>query len=53
LLPARNRRDLDEIPASVRDVVEFRFVERVDELIALALAPAAVAAPAPEVVALA
>ena len=40
LLPARNRRDLDEIPASVRETVEFRFVERVDELIDVALAPA-------------
>ncbi len=37
LLPARNRRDLDEIPASVRESVEFLFVERVDELIRLAL----------------
>ncbi len=45
LLPARNRRDLEEIPASVREVVEFKFVERVDELIALALAPAAAMSP--------
>ena len=38
LLPARNRRDLEDIPASVRDSVEFLFVERVDELVRLALA---------------
>jgi ATP-dependent Lon protease len=39
LLPARNRRDLEEVPVSVREVVEFRFIEHVDELIALALEP--------------
>ncbi len=39
LLPARNRKDLDDVPASVRQLVEFHFVERVDELIRLALAP--------------
>ncbi len=40
LLPARNRKDLEDVPASVRKLVEFHFVERVDELIRLALAPA-------------
>jgi len=39
LLPARNRKDLEDVPASVRQTVEFHFVERVDELIRLALAP--------------
>jgi ATP-dependent Lon protease len=39
LLPARNRKDLEDIPASVRATVEFHFVERVDELIRHALAP--------------
>ena len=38
LLPARNRKDLEDIPASVRLLVEFHFVERVDEVIRLALA---------------
>ena len=38
LLPARNRRDLDDVPESVRAKVEFRFVERVDEVIGFALA---------------
>ena len=48
LLPARNRKDLQEIPASVRATVEFVFVEHVDELVRLALAaPAAAASPAP------
>ena len=42
LLPARNRKDLEDIPASVRSLVEFHFVERVDDVIRLALAvPAA------------
>ncbi len=46
LLPARNRKDLEDIPASVRALVEFHFVERVDDVIRLALA--APAAPAAE-----
>jgi len=37
LLPARNRKDLEEIPASVKALVTFEFVERVDEVIRLAL----------------
>ena len=46
ILPARNRKDLEDVPASVRERVEFHFVERVDEVIRLALAatPAASAA---------
>ena len=39
LLPSRNRKDLDDIPASVRATIEFHFVERVEDLIRLALAP--------------
>ena len=47
LLPSRNRKDLDDIPASVRALVEFHFVERVDQAVAIALAaPAAAAAAA-------
>ena len=42
LLPKRNRKDLDDVPASVKSAIEFHFVERVDELIRLALAPPAV-----------
>jgi ATP-dependent Lon protease len=38
LLPKRNRKDLEDIPASVRESIEFHFVERVDEVIRLALA---------------
>jgi ATP-dependent Lon protease len=41
ILPARNRRDLEDIPESVRSVVEFVWVERVSEALAVALgAPA-------------
>ncbi len=39
LLPARNRRDLEDVPASVRASIEFHFVERVEDLIRIALAP--------------
>jgi ATP-dependent Lon protease len=39
ILPARNERDLEEVPASVRALVAIHFVENVDELIRLALAP--------------
>ncbi|HET6520600.1 MAG TPA: endopeptidase La, partial [Geminicoccaceae bacterium] len=37
LLPARNRRDFDDIPESAREKVEIVWVERVDEAIAAAL----------------
>ncbi len=40
LLPARNRRDLEDVPASVRKLIEFHFYERVEELVRFALAPA-------------
>jgi ATP-dependent Lon protease len=40
LLPARNRRDLEDIPAEARDRIEFIWVERVDDALAAAL-PAA------------
>jgi ATP-dependent Lon protease len=40
LLPARNRRDLEDIPADVRDRLEIVWVENVDDAVAVALAPA-------------
>ncbi len=47
MLPARNRRDLEEIPPSAREKLEIVWVERVDEAIAAALpAPHAEVAPA-------
>ena len=47
MLPARNRRDFDEIPQGARDKLQFVWLERVDDAIAEALEearPAAVAA---------
>ena len=47
MLPARNRRDFDEIPQGARDKLQFVWLERVDDAIAEALeesTPAAVAA---------
>ena len=37
MLPARNRRDYDDIPAEVREQMQFIWLERVDEAIAEAL----------------
>jgi len=37
MLPARNRRDYDEIPADARDKLEFVWLERVDQAIEAAL----------------
>jgi ATP-dependent Lon protease len=45
MLPARNRRDLEEIPTDARDKLKFVWIEQVDEAIATALAAAS-----PEVV---
>ena len=46
LLPARNRRDYDEIPEGAKQGLEFVWCERVDDALAAALEqePAAVAA---------
>ena len=40
ILPARNRRDLEDIPQSARSALELVWVERVSEALELALAPA-------------
>ena len=37
ILPARNRRDLEDIPPSTRDALQFIWVERVSEALAIAL----------------
>ena len=44
LLPARNRRDLEDIPADARDRLKIVWVEHVDDAIAAALSPACSAA---------
>ena len=41
MLPARNRRDLEEIPESARQALEFVWLETVDDVIRHALEPAA------------
>ena len=38
LLPLRNKKDLEDVPASARDALSFRFIERVDEAMTAALA---------------
>jgi ATP-dependent Lon protease len=40
MLPARNRKDFDDIPEEVRNHVEFIWLERVEEAVANALDPA-------------
>jgi ATP-dependent Lon protease len=42
MLPARNRKDFDDIPEEVRKQVEFIRLERVEEAVAAALDPAGV-----------
>ena len=39
ILPERNRGDLDDVPADVRELLRFHPVESVDEVLALALEP--------------
>jgi ATP-dependent Lon protease len=39
MLPARNRRDFDDIPQGARDKLQFVWLERVDDAIAAVLAP--------------
>ncbi len=41
MLPARNRRDLEEIPADARERLEFVWIEDVDQALATALSSAA------------
>jgi ATP-dependent Lon protease len=43
ILPARNRKDYEEIPEAARDALRFIWAERVEDVIANALAPADVA----------
>ena len=46
LLPARNRRDLEEIPAEAREKLKFVWVEKVEDALAAALSEDAVSAEA-------
>jgi ATP-dependent Lon protease len=49
LLPARNRKDLEDIPASVRAIIEFHFVEHVEDVVRLALSAPGEARPRPDI----
>jgi ATP-dependent Lon protease len=40
MLPARNRKDYDDIPEQARRQIEFVWLERVDDAVAAALEPA-------------
>jgi ATP-dependent Lon protease len=46
LLPERNRKEFDEIPAEAREKLEFVWIERVDDALAAALSPAPAGEPA-------
>jgi ATP-dependent Lon protease len=48
MLPARNRRDYEEIPEDARNRLEFVWLERVEEAVAAALDPTPVEPPAGE-----
>jgi ATP-dependent Lon protease len=43
IVPDRNRADLDDVPAEVRDQMQFHIVGSVDQVLALALEPAGLA----------
>jgi ATP-dependent Lon protease len=46
MLPARNRRDFDEIPQDARNLLEFVWLDHVDDAVAAGLeAPAKAPAP--------
>jgi ATP-dependent Lon protease len=47
VLPAGNERDLRDVPANVRNAIRFHFVERMDDVIRLALHSGDAAAPRP------
>jgi len=40
MLPARNRRDFDDIPTEARNSLEFVWLERVEEAVSAVLEPA-------------
>jgi len=42
ILPKRNEKDLEDVPANVRQEMQFRFVETMDDVLDLALEPAAI-----------
>jgi ATP-dependent Lon protease len=45
MLPARNPKDLDEVPAEAKQKLEFVFLEDVDDAVRMAVEPAGETAP--------
>ena len=39
ILPKRNEKDLDDVPANVREEMQFRFVDTMDEVLDVGLEP--------------
>jgi ATP-dependent Lon protease len=39
MLPARNRKDLEEVPAEAKEKIEFVFLQDVDEAVRTAMGP--------------
>jgi ATP-dependent Lon protease len=39
LIPSRNARDLEDIPQEVRDDLDFRFIDRMDQILPIVLGP--------------
>ena len=48
ILPKRNEKDLEDVPAKVREEMEFHFVENIDEVLDLALAQPAIPVDTPD-----
>jgi ATP-dependent Lon protease len=48
MLPARNRKDLEDVPASARDKLEFVWLERVEDALRFAVGIEAGELPRPE-----
>lgn len=46
ILPSRNEPDLDDVPAQVRDDMEFQLVDRIDDVLSEALERAEAREPA-------
>ena len=48
ILPKRNEKDLEDVPPNVREEMEFRFVENIDEVLDVALSQQAIPVDTPE-----
>ncbi|MEI6725868.1 MAG: S16 family serine protease, partial [Actinomycetes bacterium] len=39
LIPARNARDLEEVPQEIRDILDVRLIDRMDQVLPIVLEP--------------